>query len=132
MKCHIFCWDSTHMQDLQEVTQDVHYENYRSERLAKGVASQRKASASNSAAPIASSEQTSDNKEHILQVNLVCYLIFSYFFIFCWFDNVNAKLWVITSSDEHMVVINGIVFHSIVRYEVAIIIHHCACSRWLV
>jgi len=57
----------THMQDLQEVTQDVHYENYRSERLAKGVASQRKASASNSAAPIASSEQTSDNKEHILQ-----------------------------------------------------------------
>jgi septin family protein len=29
-----FC--STHMQDLQEVTQEVHYENYRSERLAKG------------------------------------------------------------------------------------------------
>lgn len=56
------------MQDLQEVTQDVHYENYRSERLAKGVASQRKASGSNSAAPIASSEQASDNKEHILQV----------------------------------------------------------------
>ena len=27
---------STHMQDLQEVTQEVHYENYRSERLAKG------------------------------------------------------------------------------------------------
>lgn len=25
----------THMQDLQEVTQEVHYENYRSERLAK-------------------------------------------------------------------------------------------------
>lgn len=25
------------MQDLQEVTQEVHYENYRSERLAKGV-----------------------------------------------------------------------------------------------
>ncbi|XP_063979313.1 septin-1 [Diachasmimorpha longicaudata] len=25
-----------HMQDLQEVTQEVHYENYRSERLAKG------------------------------------------------------------------------------------------------
>lgn len=24
------------MQDLQEVTQEVHYENYRSERLAKG------------------------------------------------------------------------------------------------
>lgn len=28
---------STHMQDLQEVTQEVHYENYRSERLAKSV-----------------------------------------------------------------------------------------------
>ncbi|XP_045466350.1 septin-1 [Harmonia axyridis] len=27
----------THMQDLQELTQQVHYENYRSERLAKGV-----------------------------------------------------------------------------------------------
>lgn len=26
----------THMQDLQEVTQEVHYENYRSDRLAKG------------------------------------------------------------------------------------------------
>ncbi len=27
---------STHMQDMQDVTQEVHYENYRSERLAKG------------------------------------------------------------------------------------------------
>ncbi|KAL1458077.1 hypothetical protein WDU94_008252 [Cyamophila willieti] len=27
----------THMQDLQEVTQEIHYENYRSERLVKGV-----------------------------------------------------------------------------------------------
>lgn len=27
----------THMQDLQEVTQEVHYENYRSQRLAKSV-----------------------------------------------------------------------------------------------
>lgn len=27
----------THMQDLQEVTQEVHYENYRSDRLAKGI-----------------------------------------------------------------------------------------------
>lgn len=26
----------THMQDMQDVTQEVHYENYRSERLAKG------------------------------------------------------------------------------------------------
>ncbi|XP_076069923.1 septin 1 isoform X2 [Oratosquilla oratoria] len=29
------CLLGTHMQDLTEVTQDVHYENYRSERLAK-------------------------------------------------------------------------------------------------
>jgi len=27
----------THMQDLQEVTQDVHYENFRSEKLASGI-----------------------------------------------------------------------------------------------
>lgn len=27
---------STHMQDLQEVTQDLHYENFRSERLKRG------------------------------------------------------------------------------------------------
>ena len=26
----------THMQDLQEVTQDTHYENYRAEKLAVG------------------------------------------------------------------------------------------------
>ena len=71
-----FCRDSTHMQDLQEVTQDVHYENYRSERLAKGVATQRKVTSSNSAAPSASSEQASDNKEHILQVNFIGVLKF--------------------------------------------------------
>ncbi|KAH8335202.1 hypothetical protein KR067_000790 [Drosophila pandora] len=29
----------THMEDLQEVTQEVHYENYRSDRLAKGIKS---------------------------------------------------------------------------------------------
>lgn len=33
---------STHMQDLQEVTQEVHYENYRSERLAKGAPTPRR------------------------------------------------------------------------------------------
>lgn len=27
---------STHMQDLQEVTQETHYENYRAEKLANG------------------------------------------------------------------------------------------------
>ena len=26
----------THMQDMQEVTQELHYENYRSEKLARG------------------------------------------------------------------------------------------------
>ncbi|KAL7637042.1 UNVERIFIED_CONTAM: hypothetical protein RMT77_012800 [Armadillidium vulgare] len=30
------CLLGTHMQDLTEVTQEVHYENYRSDRLAKG------------------------------------------------------------------------------------------------
>lgn len=32
----LFIAFSTHMQDLTEVTQEVHYENYRSDRLAKG------------------------------------------------------------------------------------------------
>lgn len=35
----LFCFNffiRTHMQDMQDVTQEVHYENYRSERLAKG------------------------------------------------------------------------------------------------
>lgn len=31
-----FAPSSTHMQDLQEVTQDLHYENFRSERLKRG------------------------------------------------------------------------------------------------
>ena len=61
---------STHLQDLQEVTQDVHYENYRSERLAKGVAVNRKnAGKSNSSAPTNGNEQGVD-KEKILQVVL--------------------------------------------------------------
>ena len=56
---------STHMQDLQEVTQDVHYENYRSERLAKGVAANRKPTTTNSSAA-AIPEHT--EKERMLQV----------------------------------------------------------------
>ena len=32
---HIVTADSTHMQDLQEVTQEIHYENFRSEKLAE-------------------------------------------------------------------------------------------------
>ncbi len=31
--CVCVCVCRTHMQDLQEVTQDLHYENFRSERL---------------------------------------------------------------------------------------------------
>lgn len=59
---------SQQLQDLQEVTQDVHYENYRSERLAKGVAVNRKTAVpTNSAAPTAAPEQISE-KEKILQV----------------------------------------------------------------
>lgn len=34
LNCMSGCW-RTHMQDLQEVTQDLHYENFRSERLKK-------------------------------------------------------------------------------------------------
>ena len=35
--CYIhFITNSTHMQDLQEVTQEVHYENFRAEKLAGG------------------------------------------------------------------------------------------------
>ena len=32
----VTCPHSTHMQDLQEVTQDLHYENFRSDRLKRG------------------------------------------------------------------------------------------------
>ena len=35
----------THMQDMQEVTHDVHYENYRSQRLADGKTSNSNGSA---------------------------------------------------------------------------------------
>lgn len=38
------------MQDLTEVTQDVHYENYRSERLAKGGAAPISTSTTNTVA----------------------------------------------------------------------------------
>ena len=61
------------MQDLQEVTQDVHYENYRSERLAKGVAANRKSSA-----PSSGTSQGSDqggDKEHMLQVTYYLFII---------------------------------------------------------
>lgn len=51
------------MQDLQEVTQDVHYENYRSERLAKGVTANRKTGAPAGQNATAAPEE----KERILQ-----------------------------------------------------------------
>jgi len=53
----------THMQDLQEVTQEVHYENYRSERLAKGIKNGIKKEVTDGIVPIV----TSDNKDRILQ-----------------------------------------------------------------
>ncbi|CAG0889343.1 unnamed protein product [Cyprideis torosa] len=55
-----------HMQDLQEVTQEVHYENYRSERLAKGapapatLAGKRSGAGGTAAASAASQESEAD------------------------------------------------------------------------
>lgn len=49
----------THMQDLQEVTQDLHYENYRSERLASKPPAQR--------AQMAMGEEKGSEKDRILQ-----------------------------------------------------------------
>ncbi len=43
----------THMQDLQEVTHDIHYENYRSQRLSKQNGSTNSASAAPGATPAA-------------------------------------------------------------------------------
>lgn len=61
----------THLQDLQEVTQDVHYENYRSERLAKGVAVNRKTvGQSNGNGTPGGSEGAGTDKERILQVRI--------------------------------------------------------------
>jgi len=52
----------THMQDLQEVTQEVHYENYRSERLAKGAAIPKRNSV-----PQEDKSQSQVEKDKILQ-----------------------------------------------------------------
>lgn len=58
----------THMQDLQEVTQEVHYENYRSQRLAKSV---RQNGKSNGNGHLAKEEvfdeADNDNKDRILK-----------------------------------------------------------------
>ncbi|XP_073994935.1 septin 1 isoform X1 [Rhodnius prolixus] len=53
----------THMQDLQEVTQEVHYENYRSERLAKGAPVPKRTSS----LPESEKAQTQSEKDKILQ-----------------------------------------------------------------
>lgn len=50
------------MQDLQEVTQEVHYENYRSERLAKGVKKASQISKDDDSSPLIITE-----KDRILQ-----------------------------------------------------------------
>ena len=44
----------THMQDMQEVTQELHYENYRSEKLAKARLAGGSASSSSSASSASS------------------------------------------------------------------------------
>lgn len=54
----------THMQDLQEVTQEVHYENYRSERLAKGV---KKNGVANGKEEVATTPLIIADKDRILQ-----------------------------------------------------------------
>lgn len=58
------------MQDLQEVTQDVHYENYRSERLKKGVRENGK-STTNGNGHLAKEEEFDENdsneKDRILR-----------------------------------------------------------------
>jgi len=58
------------MQDLQEVTQDVHYENYRSERLAKGVAATRKPTVTGTPSATATAAPEFNEKERILQVGV--------------------------------------------------------------
>lgn len=57
------------MQDLQEVTQEVHYENYRSERLAKGVRQNGKATNGNGhlAKEENFDEHDSNDKDRILR-----------------------------------------------------------------
>lgn len=53
------------MQDLQEVTQEVHYENYRSERLAKSVKHNGNSRQSQDE-QTAQNERTTNEKDRIL------------------------------------------------------------------
>ena len=50
----------THMQDLQEVTHDVHYENFRSEQLARGARGDSVSSAGSGAGPSSGGKPSSD------------------------------------------------------------------------
>jgi len=45
MNWEMFCcvWCRTHMQDMQEVTHEVHYENYRHQKLASGSSNEKSA-----------------------------------------------------------------------------------------
>ena len=51
----------THMQDLQEVTHDVHYENFRSEQLARGARGDFVSSAGSGAGPSSGGKPSSDS-----------------------------------------------------------------------
>ncbi|CAG9853745.1 unnamed protein product [Phyllotreta striolata] len=53
----------THMQDLQEITQQVHYENYRSERLAKEGPVPKKNGVEDTSAPISEKDKILQEKE---------------------------------------------------------------------
>ncbi|KAH3889700.1 hypothetical protein DPMN_013762 [Dreissena polymorpha] len=59
----------THMQDLQEVTQEVHYENFRAERLASGQPMPSKKASSRRQQPSAQTEDngSADSREQVLQ-----------------------------------------------------------------
>lgn len=54
------------MQDLQEVTQEVHYENYRSERLAKGVGRKNAPNGTNGGTDVDGHINTNADKDRIL------------------------------------------------------------------
>jgi len=57
----------THMQDLQEVTHDVHYENYRSQKLASKGASGAASAASVSSSTVSSSDDSQSDKDRALR-----------------------------------------------------------------
>jgi len=57
----------THMQDLQEVTHDIHYENYRSQRLARNGGNKENVASSSSVEPNVSIGSADDEKERILR-----------------------------------------------------------------